>query len=114
VPTKEELEQENARLSDEVYDLREQAAAAMSAPELAAAIAPVARRPWLSEGERQELERVGVTNSPFDGSRLTIDEARDYLAGSEGQHGVTIADPDPAVARAAGYTAPADSIDESE
>jgi len=117
VASNKELEQEVARLSDEVYTLTEENEALRLAP--AAPAAPVARRPWLSEGERQELERTGVTNSPFTGERITVDEAREYLA-ETGQYGVTINDPDPVVARAAGYavpervTTPADSIDESE
>ena len=116
MPTKEELEQEVARLTADVETLTAEndrlTDRLLDAP-APAVPAPVARRPWLSEGERQELERHGVTNSPFDGRRITIDEAREYLEES-GQHGVEIADPDPAMAAAAGYTAPADSIDERE
>jgi hypothetical protein len=122
LPTKEELEQEVARLTSEkeslgrnVEDLTAENdrlldAATAPAP---AVPAPAARRPWLSEGERQELERHGVTTSPFDGQRITIEQAREYLQ-ETGQFGVTIADPDPVIAAAAGYTAPADSIDERE
>lgn len=115
MPTKEELEQEVARLTADVETLTAENdrlldAATAPAP---AVPAPAARRPWLSEGERQELERHGVTNSPFTGERITIDEAREYLE-ETGQDGVKIADPDPVIAAAAGYTAPADSIDESE
>lgn len=115
MPTKEELEQEVARLSADVETLTAENdrlldAATAPAP---AVPAPAARRPWLSEGERQELERHGVTTSPFTGQRITIEQAREYLQ-ETGQDGVTIADPDPVIAAAAGYTAPADSIDERE
>jgi len=121
MPTKEELEQENAKLTTEreslvayVERLTAENDRLLDAA-LAAAPAAAPRRPWLSEGERQELERFGVTNSPFTGERLTIDDARAYLI-DEGQDGVIIGEPDPAVAKAAGYVvpAPADPIDERE
>lgn len=115
MPTKEELELELSRVTAELEETRVQLAdaEAFAAAPAPAVPAPAARRPWLSEGERQELERHGVTNSPFTGERITIDEAREYLE-ETGQDGVKIADPDPVIAAAAGYTAPADSIDERE
>lgn len=58
-----------------------------------------ARRPFLSEGERQELALYGETNSPFTGERLTTEQVRAELAESDTQREVEI--PDPVVPRQA-------------
>ncbi len=76
-PTKEELENENAALREQVAQLEDQAAAA-AAP----ATAPAPRYPTddagnrqLSAGELNDLEETGVTVSPFDGVTLNaLDE----------------------------------------
>lgn len=67
MPTKDELEAELATVTRERDELR--AAVAEQRPAAPANYRPT--RPFLSEGERQELEQYGVTNSPFTGEQIT-------------------------------------------
>lgn len=62
MPTKDELEQENARLRDRVAELEEGRAAGPRPPQ----------RPdfGLSAGEADDLRVHGVTTSPFNGEEL--------------------------------------------
>jgi hypothetical protein len=68
MPTKDELEQENARLRDRVEELeaepRDVTGTGRARP------APERPEYGLSEGERQALEESGVTTSPFTGEQL--------------------------------------------
>lgn len=76
MPTKDELEQENADLRARVAELEEQGAAAAAPGTMHNTAPPRPQRPgYLSAGERADLEAAGVTTSPFDGSELNaLDE----------------------------------------
>lgn len=65
MPTKDELQQRVDELEAENAKLREQGAAAP------AVVNYKPTRPFLSEGERQDLQQYGVTNSPFTGEQIT-------------------------------------------
>ena len=72
MPTKDELEDENARLREELEDARSGHAAAPRRP-----ARPVGAdgKPQLSAGEHFDLEQNGATVSPFTGEVLNaIDE----------------------------------------
>ncbi|SCF22654.1 hypothetical protein [Micromonospora mirobrigensis] len=94
--TKDEIAAERDQLRAENEQLRGQLTTA-GVPRLENEAAP--RRPFLSEGERQELETYGVTNSPFTGQRLQADEVRAELATSDDQQGVEIGEAAPGLAR---------------
>jgi hypothetical protein len=66
MPTKDELERENAELRERVAQLEERNVTGTGASR------PAPERPdyGLSEGERQALEIDGVTTSPFTGELL--------------------------------------------
>jgi len=68
MPTKDELEQENAALRDRVAQLEAEPRDVTGT----GTRRPAPQRPeyGLSEGERQDLETSGVTNSPFTGEQL--------------------------------------------
>lgn len=72
MPTKDELEQENEELRARVAELeQDQAATAERDLTATGTDRPKPKRPdYLSEGERQDLEAHGVTNSPFTGEPL--------------------------------------------
>lgn len=91
--TKAELEARNAELEAENERLRGQLATAGAGQRVTQA---QPRQPWLSEGERQELEAYGHTSSPFTGRTVTTDEAR------EAHPDVDIADAKPGAVKAAG------------
>jgi hypothetical protein len=59
-----ELEGENARLKEELRASRADQRLSHGRAE----------RPFLSEGERQDLQQYGVTNSPFTGERITAQD----------------------------------------
>lgn len=91
--TKAELEAQRDALQAENERLRGQLATAGAGPRVAQA-QPV--QPWLSEGERQELEAYGRTSSPFTGREITTGEAR------EAHPDVEIRDAKPGAVKAAG------------
>lgn len=91
--TKAELEERAARLEADNERLRGQLATAGAGQRIAQA---TPRTPWLSEGERQELEAYGAAVSPFTGQRVTADEAR------EAYPDVEIREAKPGAVRAAG------------
>lgn len=95
--TKAELEERAAALEAENEQLRGQLATAG----VGRVVQPAPRRPWLSEGERQELAMYGETNSPFTGERLTTEGVRAELAKDPRASRVEIPDADQSVARAA-------------
>ena len=69
MPTKDELADELARVTAERDELRARVDAGPDATTAAPAYKPF--RPFLSEGERQDLAMNGVTNSAFTGEQLT-------------------------------------------
>lgn len=74
MPTKDELEAENARLKSRVEELEQSAERDVTGTGRTAA-APTRPDYGLSEGERQDLEAHGVTTSPFTGETLNaLDE----------------------------------------
>lgn len=78
MPTKDELEQENAALRARVAELEQGATAA--APVKPARPVDDNGKPILSAGEAQDLAANGVTVSPFDGSTLNaLDEGVEPL-----------------------------------
>jgi hypothetical protein len=84
MPTKEELENENAELRGRVAELEDQAAAAAERDVTGTGSRrPAPERPdyGLSEGERQALLENGVATSPFTGEQLNaLDEDVDATA----------------------------------
>lgn len=74
MPTKDELERENAELRDRVAQLEQDQPAAARAPRPARP-ADESGKPILSAGEAQDLAANGVTVSPFNGQTLNaLDE----------------------------------------
>lgn len=73
MPTKDELEQENADLRARVAELEQGAAAPGTMHNTEP---PRPQRPdYLSAGEKADLEAAGVTTSPFNGEELNaLDE----------------------------------------
>lgn len=105
--TKAQIEEERDRLRAENERLRGQLATAGAVPRVAQAAQSA---PWLSEGERQELETYGRATSPFTGQEVTAAQAR------EAHPGVDIAEAKPGAVKAAGplprrVAAPREGVD---
>lgn len=70
MPTKDELEAENARLRAELDELRTAGPAAPAPPPAPKRPEGPDGKPILSAGERDDLVNAGVTTSPFTGEAL--------------------------------------------
>jgi hypothetical protein len=94
--TKADLEQRLAAAQAENENLRGQLVAATGLATAGRTYQP-AQTFFLSEGDRQELERHGVAN--IGGRLMTVDQVRAELAKSDTQSGVEIGDPKPGTDR---------------
>lgn len=82
MPTKDELEFENAELREENERLREQLAEAQAGKSNTRPV-PTAPSFGISEGTRADLEQDGKATDPFTGKVLTRDDVRPAVSDGE-------------------------------